>query len=164
MAWRIISPDSVALGSQPIADVDTVKRHDLGTIVMASDPVYGMGEFIYLQTGAAVPVRGWVIYNADDYSVASPAANSIGPIAIAMSAGVASGYGWFQISGKALGKCLTLFADNGKVYLTGTAYTVDDTVVAGDLVTPATGASLTVPASGYAEFEIHRPFVNDALG
>jgi hypothetical protein len=161
MAWRVTNP---LIGTQPIADVSTVQNHQVGYIVQAIDSTYGAGEFIYLATTASIPVRSWVTYNIDDGSVTLTAANAIGPVGVAMATGVASSWGWFQISGKALGKCLTSFADNGKVYLTSTAGSVDDTVVAGDLVTPATGASTTVAASGYAEFEIQRPFVNDALG
>ena len=51
-----------------------------------------------------------------------------------MAALTASYYGWVQISGKALGNCLTLFADNGYVYLTGTAGSIDDASVAGDFI------------------------------
>jgi hypothetical protein len=39
-------------------------------------------------------------------------------------------FGWLQIKGRAIGKCLTLFADNGVVYLTSTAGSVDDASVA----------------------------------
>jgi hypothetical protein len=81
-----------------------------------------------------------------------------------MSACVADNYGWFQIKGKAVGKALTAFADNANVYSTSTAGSVDDTVVAGDRVKNAKGASAVgTPSAGLAEFEIDRPFVDDGL-
>lgn len=157
MAYRILSN----IGGQPIADTSASQRHPLGTTVTAVDPAYGEGEFIYLLGAASTAARDWVTYNADDWTTTRLAANAIGPVAIAMSANVTNQYGWYQIRGKALGRCLTLFADNANVWCTGTAGAVDDTSVAGDGVNLAKGASLTVVDSGYAEFEIHRPFVTD---
>jgi hypothetical protein len=92
------------------------------------------------------------------------AANAIGPVAIAMSACVTGEYGWYQIQGKAVGKVASGFADNGNVYATATAGTVDDAIVAGDRVKNAKGASaIDTPSTGLAEMEISRPFMDDAL-
>jgi hypothetical protein len=72
-------------------------------------------------------------------------------------------YGWYQISGKAVGKCLAGYADNGLVFATATAGSIDDAVVAGDRVKLAKGASaIGTPSTGLAEFEIQRPFMDDA--
>lgn len=151
-------------GAQAIADTSTTQKHALGTIVCATDPVYGEGEFIYLLGVASTAVGSWVTYNADDYSTTLLAANAIGPVAVAMSANVASQYGWYQINGKAIGKALTGFADNANVYATATAGSIDDAVVAGDRVKNAKGASaVDTPSTGLAEFEISRPFMDDAL-
>lgn len=137
---------------------------NLGTIVVATDPTYGAGEFIYLKGLAATAVGTWVTYNADDGSTALLAANAIGPVAVAMSANLAGYNGWYQISGKAIGLCLAAFADNANVYSTATPGSVDDAVVAGDRVQGAKGASaIGTPSGSFAEFEIARPFVNDAL-
>jgi hypothetical protein len=161
MSFRITDQ---LLGSQPIADTDTTQRHPLGTIVRAVDPTYGGGEFIYLLGVASTAVGSWVTYNPDDFSTALLAANAIGPVAIAMSANVASQYGWYQIQGKAVGRVLTGFVDNANVYATGTAGSIDDAVVAGDRVKGAVGASaIGTPSAGLAEIEIARPFMDDAL-
>lgn len=161
MTFRTIDP---LIGTQPIATTDTVQNHSLGLIVQAIDPVYGAGEFIYLKGLAATAVGTWVTYNSDDFSSTLLAANAIGPVAIAMSACVASNYGWYQIQGKALGLCLTGFLDNANVYATSTAGSVDDAVVAGDRVKGAVGASaIGVPSGSFAEFEIARPFMDDAV-
>jgi hypothetical protein len=134
----------------------------LGTIVQASDPDLNAGEFIYLEGVASTAVGSWVTYNATDYATALLAANAIAPVAVAMSANVASQYGWYQISGKAVGKALTGYVDNALVYATATAGSVDDAVVSGDRVKLAKGASAVgTPSAGLAYFEIHRPFMDD---
>ncbi len=159
MAYTITNP---TLGLQPIAETRTTKNHPLGTIVEASDPTYGAGEFIYLLGVASTAVGSWVTYNLDDGSTALLAANAIGPVAVAMSANVASQYGWYQISGKAVGKALASYADNGLVFATATAGSVDDAVVDGDMVHLAKGASaVDTPSTGFAEFEISRPYTDD---
>lgn len=161
MAWTIA--DNMLLG-QGIEEVSSTAKHELGLIVRAKDPTYGAGEFIYLQGVASTAVGSWVTYNADDNTTALLAANAIGPVAVAMSATVASTYGWYQISGKAVGKALTGFLDNANVYATATAGSVDDAVVAGDRVKLAKGASaVDTPSTGLAEFEIQRPFMDDAV-
>lgn len=137
---------------------------NVGTIVRATDPTYGSGEFIFLNGVASTEVGSWVTYNADDGSTALLAANAIGPVAVAMSANVAGQRGWYQIQGKAVGKALVGYLDNANVYATATAGSVDDTVVAGDRVKRAKGASAVgTPSAGLAEFEIDRPFMDDAL-
>ena len=161
MAYTIL--DNM-VGWQPIADTSTTQRHALGTIVRAADPIYGVGEFIYLSGASSTVLGSWVTYNQDDNSTTLLAANAIGPVGVSMSINVASQYGWYQISGKAIGKALTGFLDNANVYGTATAGSVDDAVVAGDRVQSCKGASaVDTPSTGLAEFEIARPFVNDAL-
>ena len=161
MAFKIVSP--ALLGGQPIAETSTTQRHPLGTIALADDPTYYSGEFIYLSGVASTAVGSWVTYNMDDGSTTLLAADAIGPVAVAMSANVASQYGWYQVQGKAVGKALTAYADNGLVYATATAGSIDDAVVAGDRVKRAKGASAVgTPSSGLAEFEIDRPFMDDA--
>lgn len=152
------------IGSQPIADTETTRKHALGTVVKAEDPTYGAGEFIYLKGVASTVVGSFVLYSPDDHSTSLLAANDIGSVAIAMSANVADQYGWYQIKGKAVGKVLTGFADNANCYSTATAGSVDDAIVAGDRVQGCKGASaIGTPSAGLAELEIDRPFVNNAL-
>lgn len=161
MAFRITSR---LIAAQPIADTSTTQNHTLGTIVTADDPTYLAGEFIYLKGAASTAVGSWVTYNMDDGSTTLLAANAIGPVAVAMSANVANQYGWYQIQGKAVGKALTGYVDNANVYATATAGSVDDAVVAGDRVKNAVGASaVDTPSTGLAEFEIARPWMDDAV-
>jgi hypothetical protein len=159
MAYVINTPIA---GAQGIASNSTVKNHALGTIVRATDPTYGAGEFIYLSGLDSTAVGSWVTYNLDNGATALLAANAIGPVAVAMSACVTGEYGWYQISGKAVGKALSGYADNALVFCTGTAGSVDDTVVDGDMVHLAKGASaVDTPSTGLAEFEISRPYTDD---
>ena len=161
MTWKITEN---RLGQSQIGSVDTVASVAVGTIVRAVDPDYGAGEFIYLQGVASTAVGTWVTFSMDDGTTARLVANAIGPVAIAMAATVASTWGWYQIQGKAVGLVLAAFADNGNVYATATAGSVDDAVVAGDRVKGAKGASaINTPATGQAEMEIDRPFMDDAL-
>jgi hypothetical protein len=133
----------------------------LGAIKVASDPVYGGGEFVYLKGVTGTLLGSWVIYNTDDYTTTLLGAGAIGPVAVAMAATVGGEYGWYQIQGKAIGKVLVGYLDNANVYATATAGSVDDAVVAGDRVKNAKGASITdMPGTGLAEFEIERPFAD----
>jgi hypothetical protein len=153
-----------ALVGQNFDETSTTQKHALGTIVRAKDPTYGVGEFIYLLGVASTAVGSWVTYNQDDNSTTLLAANAIGPVAVALAANVANKYGWYQISGKAVGKALASFADNANVYATATAGSIDDAIVAGDRVKNAKGASaVDTPSTGLAEFEISRPWMDDAV-
>ncbi len=155
--------NDTVIGAQAIAATSTVQNHPLGIIRKATDPTYFAGEFIYLKGVASTVVGSWVTYNMDDGSTTLLAANAIGPVAVSMSINVASQYGWYQIHGKAVGLALTAYADNGLVYATSTAGSIDDAVVAGDRVKNALGASAVgTPSTGLAEFEIARPFMDDA--
>ena len=147
---------------QAIADTSTSVEVPKGTIVRALDPTYLAGEFIYLTGVASTVVGSIVVYSPDDFTTALSTANAIGPVAVAMSINVASQYGWYQIGGKAVGKVLSGFADNGDCYLTATAGSIDDADVAGDFVSNMLGASaIGTPSSGLAELEIWRPFVRN---
>ncbi|MBB5051124.1 hypothetical protein HNQ36_001078 [Afipia massiliensis] len=135
----------------------------LGRTIEAIDATYGNGEFIFLKGVADTEVGSAVLYNPDDWSTSLLAANDIGSVAIAMSANGANKGGWYQIRGKAVVKAGTV-SDNGNVYSTATAGTLDDAVVAGDRVKNAKFASANgTPSAGLAEIEIDHPFVDDAV-
>ena len=160
MTW---TPAGNFLLNQAIADKSTTKKHDYGTIVSCKDETYGAGEFIYMKGVASCAIRNWVTLNTDDGTTTRLAANAVGPCGVAMATLTASYYGWFQIAGKAIGSCLTSFADNGRVYITATAGSVDDASVAGDFVWNAVGASTTTASTNVADFELNRPFTADRV-
>lgn len=103
MAYRITTP---LVGAQPIADTSTTKQHELGQIVQAVDPSYGMGEFIYLLGVGSTVVGSAVNWSLATHQTAlAVVGNDISrPIGFAMSANGAAAYGWYQISGFAVAK------------------------------------------------------------
>ena len=145
----------------------TTQKHPLGLIVRAEDTAstdYGMGEFIYLKGLDSTAIGEWVTYSSDDWSTTLLATSAIGPIAVSMSACVTGEFGWYQISGKAVGLALASFGDGVTPYSTSTAGSIDDPVTTGDRVQRAKSASAVgTPSSGLAEFEIERPFGDDAV-
>ena len=94
------------VGAQAIADTSTTQNHNLGTIVRASDPTYGQAEFIYLKGVASTAVGSVVTYDTSTYltTLSAVGGGIARPVAVAMSANVASSYGWYQISGIAVVK------------------------------------------------------------
>lgn len=158
-AWK---PGVAGIGAPNLDESRTTQEFQLGAIITAQSPTYGMGEFIYLQGVASTVVGSVVTYNADDFSTTLAVADGIGPVATALSACVANEYGWYQISGKGVAKVAASFADNATCYLTSTAGTIDDAVVAGDRIKGMRGASaIDTPSTGLAEVEMSRPFVDD---
>ena len=156
--WQII--DGV-IGAQPIANTSATQLHPLGKIVKARDvgtTAYGEGEFIYVKGVASAVAKNWVGIPSDNYTCVRAVADGNYPLGVLMAALTASYWGWAQISGKALASCLTSFTDNGFVFLTSTAGSIDDASVIGDWVTGALGASSAVLADLHAEFELARPF------
>ena len=154
-----------SIGGQAIDETSTTLKNRLGRKVCALDMAttdYGFGEFIYLQGVASTAVGSVVIYDLGDYSTSLASANGVGLIAVAMSANVASQYGWYQICGRSVCKVLASFADDTMAYLTSTAGSLDDAVVVGDAVHTSFGFSdIGTPATGLAEIGIQYPFVTN---
>jgi hypothetical protein len=98
--WKPVNP---VLGLQKIADTSTVQNHPLGTIIQAKHTTHGIGEFVYLQGIGSTVVGSVVEYNTTSgaTALAAVAGAQPVPIAVAMSANVASQYGWYQIGGNA---------------------------------------------------------------
>jgi hypothetical protein len=152
--------------NQAIDENSTTQNAPLGTIIKAKDVAstdYGVGEFIYLQGVASTAVGSVVLIDQDNFSTSLATANDVGYLAVAMAATVASEYGWYQIRGKAVIKGLTGLADNASLYLTSTAGSLDDAVVAGDRVKgyAKTASALGTPSTGLAEADIVNPFVDN---
>lgn len=84
-----------------LTETTTTKDFQLGTIVKGQDATLGMGEFIYLLGVASTIVGSVVTYNPSTWQtkLGVVAVNIAAPVAFAMSANVASQYGWYQIGG-----------------------------------------------------------------
>jgi len=152
--------------NQAIDENSTTQNAPLGTVIQAEDKAttaYGAGEFIYLKGVASTAVGSVVLIDQDDFSTSLAVANDVGYLAVAMAATVANEYGWYQITGKAVIKGLTGLADNASLYLTATAGSLDDAVVAGDRVKgyAKTASALDTPSTGLAEADIRNPYVDN---
>lgn len=88
------------IGLQAIDETSTTQKHELGLICTADDPSLGSGEFIYLKGVASTVVGSIVDYDVSFQSALhTTALNTPSAVGVAMSANVASQYGWYQISG-----------------------------------------------------------------
>jgi hypothetical protein len=139
-----------------LTDVDSAITNPLGTRRRV-----GSKEYIYL-TGVASTAAGDVVTFDEAHLTTRLVANAVGRVAVALAAVVADKFGWYQIYGLGTANVLAGFADNGKCYATATAGSIDDAVVAGDLICGMIGRSAI--ASGQATVELNYPFATDALG
>jgi len=159
--WRFVDP---RIGGQPIADVSTTQNHPFGTVITAKDvgtTAYGEGRFVYVKGVSSGALAKWSGYNTKSGATTLAVADGNYPLGVMMSVlDATTKYGWLQIWGRAIGKCLTAFADNGVVYLTSTAGSIDDASVIGDVVHGAVGRNGgTVTVGDLAgEFQLNFPY------
>jgi hypothetical protein len=154
---------------QAIADTSTTQKLALGTVVRAFEKdtvAIGAGEFIYLKGVASTVVGSLVTY--DPFlatTTLAPATGGIGPVAVSMSANVASQFGWYQVSGVAAVKAPNAMAVGSDVFmLAATPGSVDDAVVASEQVVNAAVSTTTgTPSSGLALVTIQRPFLQGRI-
>lgn len=146
-------------GFQPIEDTSTVQNHKLGSIVQANHATYGLTTFVYGKGVASTAVGDFcMIDNYGALSVRTVAATR-GRCGVAMSANVASQYGWYAIEGNAPVKAGTVAAQ-GLVYSTATAGQVDDAAVAGSYVQGAIFKTADgTPSAGLAVIALAHPFM-----
>lgn len=175
MAYTIMSPH---LGASGIATTKALSLSagrntpwKLGDIIKAVDPVYGVGEFIYLLGVVGTVIGSVVTWTGNtagtptfQTALAPATANLAQPLAVAMAANVASQYGWYQISGNAvMATNGTLAAGPAPVYLSGSGQ-VSSTAVAGKQVENAQNVTATgTPSAGLAVVAIDRPFAQGAI-
>lgn len=153
---------------QAIADTSTTKKHALGEIVKAVDSTYGMGEFIYLLGVASTEVGSLVKYNATTYLTVLATNTTVQnvPVAVAMSANVASQYGWYQISGNAVVKKTGVaVTPQVNLFLSATAGRVKVAASAGLQVCAARSANLTtiVTTTSTVVVTINRPHLQSQI-
>lgn len=153
---------------QAIADTSTTKKHALGTIVKAVDPTYGEGEFIYLLGVGSTEAGSLVKYNATTYQTVLVTATTVQnvPVAVAMSANVASQYGWYQISGNAvIKKTSVAVSPQVNLFISATAGRVKVIASAGLQVCAARTANLTtvVTTTSTVVVTINRPHLQSQI-
>jgi len=157
------------VGCQPIANVETEQKHPFGTLVRAKDigsTGYGEAEFVYVKGVSSGANRAWCGYNNKTGATTLAVADGNYPLGVMVSTlDATTKFGWLQIRGRAIGKALTAFADNGVVYLTSTAGSVDDASVIGDVVHNAIGRNGATHTVGdlAGEFELNRPYCENRV-
>jgi hypothetical protein len=161
MAFRIVEGK---IGYPAITDTSLTKQVPLGTIVRAVDPTLGEGEFIYL-LGVGSTVVGSIVNYDDNFQTAlhSSSGNTSVPLAIAMSANLATYYGWYQISGLAVAtKANSVSFADGAALGAGSGLAiaaVTGTIINGAVVRTVASAKSDVTT---VKIAIQRPVGNDA--
>lgn len=124
------------LGYGRFDEFGTTLLYPLGTRVKVKDvgtTDYGYGELIYLQ-GIGSTVRGSVVTINDNWLTALVVADAKGGVGVALSACVASNYGWYQILGRGVATSETTIVDGTQAYVGATAGYIDDAATAGDQI------------------------------
>lgn len=156
------------LGVQPIAVNSATQNHPLGKIVDGYDPTFGGGEFIYLLGVASTIVGSLVTYNATTFQTALSVNTAVQavPVAVAMSANVATQFGWYQIAGLAvIKKTAVAVTPQVPVFLSTTAGRVRVIASAGLEVVGARSANLATIASTVSTVTvlINRPHLQSQI-
>ena len=114
--FAAISP---TVGTQPFNDwftPDTTQRQPLGMTVMAVDPYWGTGEFVYVKSNDAILKGSLVTWDEAYLGVLLPSTTLQGfPFGVAMNAIPSGSYGWLQISGRAVYKTSATVAADANV-------------------------------------------------
>jgi hypothetical protein len=142
----------------------------LGTVVRGYDPTYGEGEFIYLLGVGSTVVGSVVTYNTTTFQTAlatvANTKNKGTSLAVAMSANVASKYGFYQISGNAvIKKTGVAVTPSVPVFISATSGRIKVLASAGQQVLGAQTANLTtiVTTTSTVVVTISRPFAQGQI-
>lgn len=157
MSWTIT--DTVGY-AQRITDIDTVAQHPIGTVVRARHATYGEAEFIYLPGVVGTVAGDAVIYDLNAGTTTRAVSGSRGQVAVAVSANVASRFGWYAISGLVPTRSATA-VNNALAYVTASAGQLDDAVSATNKIDGAVYRSADgTPSAGLALVQLSRPALN----
>ncbi len=153
-----------AMGMQPVAETSATQMHKVGTRAQAFDTTYGTAEFIYLLGVVSTVPGDLCFYNGTTGATVrgvAAGATSTGPACVSMSANVAAQYGWYAIQGAVPVTSGTMLA-NADCYLTSTAGSIDDTVVAGDNLDGMVAKAAT--SGGFTTCQLHYPSLGAEAG
>jgi len=175
MAWTFMEN---TIGLPPITSTEAATTTVIGgttvtnlpwklcDIQKASDPTYGVGEFIYLKGVASTAAGDWVGYSPALGTSVRAIANGTYPLAVAMAAcNTTTKYGWYQISGVAVALGLTSIThSSGFLALTGSAGALDDASVIGDHVYNARKTTTVHVVGTFLDtYNISRPFTTNLV-
>lgn len=154
------------MGQQTLMSTSTTQAHPLGTTTKGSDTgtlQYGPGLFIYLKGVASTAAGDCVIYDNKAGTTVRTLAASRGPIAIALSANVALGYGWYQVVGNAAVASASAGtgAANALIQTSATAGTATVSGTSGQKIDGAIcKAAQDTPTSGFTQVQLSWPAAN----
>lgn len=161
--FKSVSPQ---IGLQDLMTTSTTQAHKLGTKVRGVDVGslgYGEGEFIYLKGVASTAAGDIVSYDAKAGTTTRSVAATRGPLAVAMSANVASQYGWYQVFGNAAVSTASAGTGAANALLQVTA-TAGQATVSGTASVKIDGAvcktAQDTPSSGFTQVLLHFPSAN----
>lgn len=153
--------DGIGL-DQAIDATSTTQKYKAGFRVRCRDAgstARGEATFQYGKGVASVVAGDMCVISTNNDAAIRTVARSIGNLGVAMAAIVASNWGWFQVSGTAVCNVAAAFADDATCYLTGTAGTIDDAVVTGDVIYGSRSAGAI--DTGQALVELNFPHSED---
>lgn len=152
-----------------LAGVSTVALLAVGTVVKGFDDVQGEGEFMYLPGVASLAEGDFVAVDLNPggpavvRSLAATHANSGQVIACAMAAIPAASYGFYQISGVAIGNVIAATAA-GRGFVSATAGQLTSVAAAGaQMLGGRISTAVGTPAAGKAYVTMNRPFVQGQI-
>ncbi len=159
------------IGLQAITAVASTAAIAPGTVIGAVDGTLGGAEFIYLPTIASVVVGSLVNYRMSASGVYTTAMNPntaalAAPVAVAMAAGVASTYGWFQIQGNAVVKKTAVKVNpNVAVYQSATTGRIMPTAACGKQVLAMRSSNTATVASATSTVNVvlNRPHMQGQI-
>lgn len=178
MAFGFTSPkaglpaitDHAAPATVETVGATTVKNTlvPLGTIVTAVDPTYGSGEFIRLVGVGSTVVGSIVTYDATTWQTALTTHVPVQarPVAVAMSACVATEHGWYQIAGLAvIKKAAFVIAPQVTLALSATTGRVKGTSTSGLQIAGCRSANLATVLSTVSDITalIQRPHLQTQI-
>jgi hypothetical protein len=152
-----------------LANVDTSAKIPVGTVVKGYDDTQGEGEFIYLPGAANVAAGDFVVYDLAPGAQAvtrlakDVVNNTARPVAVALTAIGAGSFGWYQISGVAIGNTVAATAA-GVCMATATVGSVGNTADAGDQILGARiSTAVGTPAAGQSYITLNRPCMQSQI-
>jgi hypothetical protein len=164
MAAQITGNSLAATGA--LTEVSSTARNAVGLVIAGVDDFGNLAEFIYLK-GVASTIAGSVVTYDHAGVTTLIVADASGPVAIALSATVASTFGWYAITGTFLADVVANSAAAATTAKNPGRETTDGKVgdgrAAGDEINNFFQRVATTTAA-LAYCQISRPFVNNFTG
>lgn len=120
-------------------------------------------EYIFLKGVASVVAGSWVSFN-QVFETALLTTSSVGAVAVATAAVVASRWGWFQIYGAGSGVIGNEVSGDLALFASSVTGSCDDLVVTGDLIHGAFSRSASAVTGAAITVQLNYPFIDQKAG